>query len=139
MSRNISLIFGGLTIKPLFRNLFLIGPNRESHILDFSTHRHQISPGTLPSYPGLRLAQWILVVLNLFYKKCVPKNPISQTSALTDIRLVPGTLQSYPGLRLAQGILVVLNLLYQNLKKSGCLKTQQMVPLIEKLFQIWHL
>ena len=32
MSRDTSLILRGLTIKPLFRNPFLIGPDRRSHI-----------------------------------------------------------------------------------------------------------
>ena len=44
MSLNIFPIFGGFTINCLFRNLFLIGPDCETHISDFSTQRHQISP-----------------------------------------------------------------------------------------------
>ena len=79
MSLNISLIFGGLTIKPLFRNPFLIGPNRESHISDFSTHRHQISlwDTSIISWPQTSAADSSRTQPHLSEsaKKWVPKNP----------------------------------------------------------------
>ena len=79
MSLNISLIFGGLTIKPLFRNPFLIGPNRESHISDFSTHRHQISlwDTSIISWPQTSAADSSRTQPHLSEsaKKWVHKNP----------------------------------------------------------------
>ena len=79
MSLNISLIFVGLTIKPLFRNPFLIGPDRESHISDFSTHRHQISlwDTSIISWPQTSAADSSSTQppLSESAKKWVPKNP----------------------------------------------------------------
>ena len=79
MSLNISLIFVGLTIKPLFRNPFLIGPDRESHISDFSTHRHQISlwDTSIISWPQTSTADSSSTQppLSESAKKWVPKNP----------------------------------------------------------------